>query len=88
MTVASKYQHTAHVNNKLVFRGKAISGYLIFWRTLDVAMAVDLIIHKGAIWRTGFFSFRLPLADCLPYVIYVNYIDIMNFVKRLLGEVY
>jgi hypothetical protein len=49
-------------------------------------------IRDGANWRIGF-SFQLPLADCLPCVIYVNYIDRKNFVKRqfggsLLGQVF
>jgi hypothetical protein len=93
MMVASKYQHIPQVTNKLVFRGNAVAGFLIFWMTLDVAMAVDVIIDDGAIWCTGFFSFWLPLADCLPCVIYVNYIDGKNFVKRqfwgsLLGQVF
>jgi hypothetical protein len=85
MMVASKYQHTAHVNSKLVFRGNAMVGLLIFWITLDVAIAGAVKIRDGANGRIGF-SFQLPLADCLPCVIYVNYIDRKNFVKRQFGR--
>jgi len=46
-------------------------GLLSFRITLDVAMAVDLMIHEGAIWRTGLSS-QLPLADYLPSVLHVN----------------
>jgi hypothetical protein len=48
----------------------AMVGLLIFRITFDVAMAVDLMIHEGAFWRTSL-SFQLPLADCLPSVLNV-----------------
>jgi cellulose synthase/poly-beta-1,6-N-acetylglucosamine synthase-like glycosyltransferase len=84
MMVASKYQHIPQETNKLVFLGNAMAGLLIFLITLDVAMAGNLKIRDGAIWRIGFSS-QLPLADYLPCVIYVNYIDRKNFVKRQFG---
>jgi len=49
MMVASKYQHIPLVTNKLVFRGNAMVGVLIFLITLDVAMAGNLKIRDGAI---------------------------------------
>lgn len=82
MKIASKYQHTAHVNNKLVFCDDTFGVLLILWIYRNVSTAGDFKIHDRAIWRIGF-SFQLPLADCLPCVIYVNYIDMKNFVKML-----
>lgn len=41
------------------------------------------MIVIGVIGGIGF-SFQLPLADRLPCVIYVKYIDMKNLVKRYL----
>ena len=60
MMVASKYQHIPQVTNKLVFRGNAMVGFLIFLITLDVAMAGNLKIRDGAIWRIGSSPFGYP----------------------------
>jgi hypothetical protein len=68
--VVSKYQHTAHVNSKLVFRGKG--GLLTFSLIFDVATIVDLMSHGSAVRRTSISS-QLPLADCLPCWICIGY---------------
>ena len=75
------------VIKKLAFRGDVVSNPFISWIILDAPMRDDMLIRGDAIWRIGFSS-QLPLADCLPCVIYVNYIDTKNLVKRQLGEVY
>ena len=69
MMVASTYQHMAQVTSRLALRGVTFVGFLIFWINRDV-MEDDRVSHGNTIRGIGF-SFYLPLADYLPYVIYV-----------------